>query len=144
MYIYIYIYMHRFSTQFFFHRCAGFPMRHIGVAAADLAADDWVSGWPGRADRNKTWPKRNSRGALYSRIVRGAPIKPLSIPIYICVYTYISILINICTYKHICIYTYAYMYTGIDWVLIGFPRTVREYGAPRKNIIRQIIVVYCA
>ena len=25
------------------------------------------------------------------------------------------------------------MYTGIDWVLMGFPRTVREFGAPRKK-----------
>ena len=47
---------------------------------------------------------------------------------------------NICTYTHVRIYTY--MYTGSDWVVIAVPCTVREYDAPRKNIVLKIVVLY--
>ena len=56
------------------------------------------------------------------------------------IYLYVIIITNICTYKHVCIYTY--MYTGSDWVVIGVPCTVREYDAPRKNIVLKIVVLY--
>ena len=36
-------------------------------------------------------------------------------------------------YIYIYIYTCVYTYTGIDWVLIGAPHTVREHGAPQNK-----------